>query len=360
MKIELKKIPVRDLVNGYINNDEEGVIGYDGKLNIRPKYQREFIYKDKQRDEVIRTIKKNFPLNVMYWVKNNDWTYEVLDWQQRTISICEYVVWNYAINYQYFHSLTNDEQKQILDYELMVYFCEWNDKEKLEWFKTINIAWEKLTDQELRNAIYTWPWLTDAKRHFSKTNCPAYDIAKDYLKGSPIRQVYLETVIKWISDDNIEEYMSKHQQNSNATELWMYFINVINWVKILFPNYRKEMKWVNWWELYNKYRDNKYNPDEFEKEVVKLMQDEDVTNTKGIYSYLFTRDEKYLSIRAFTLKQKREIYEKQNWICAKCGEHFEFEEMEADHIKPWSEGGKTTTENCQILCKMCNRKKSNI
>jgi len=81
----------------------------------------------------------------------------------------------------------------------MIYICEGNDKEKLDWFKTINIAGEKLTPQELRNAIYTGTWLTDAKRHFSKTACPAYNIASDYLNGSSIRQEYLETALDWIS-----------------------------------------------------------------------------------------------------------------------------------------------------------------
>ena len=163
MKIELKEITIREVANGYINNNEEGVVGFGGKLNIRPKYQREFVYKDKQRDSVIETLKKDFPLNVMYWVKNEDDTYEVLDGQQRTISICEYVAGSYSLNSMYFHNLTDVEQNQILYYKLMVYFCEGNDKEKLDWFKTINIAGEKLTDQELRNAIYTGTWLTDAK-----------------------------------------------------------------------------------------------------------------------------------------------------------------------------------------------------
>ncbi len=199
MKIELKEIAIRDVTNGYVNNNEEGVVGYDGKLNIRPKYQREFVYKDKQRDAVIETIKKDFPLNVMYWVKNEDDTYEVLDGQQRTISICEYVAGKFSLNFQYFHNLEKTEQDQILDYKLMVYFCEGNDKEKLDWFETINIAGEKLTDQELKNAIYTGTWLTEAKKYFSKSGCPAYSIASNYLKGSSIRQEYLETAISWIS-----------------------------------------------------------------------------------------------------------------------------------------------------------------
>ena len=185
MKIQLKEILVRDVARNFVNNEEEGVIGYDGKLNIRPKYQREFIYRDTQRDAVIDTVRKDFPLNVMYWAVNDDGTYEVLDGQQRTISICQYVAGDFSVDYQYFHNLTDDEREQILNYKLMVYWCEGNDREKLEWFKTINIAGEKLTDQELRNAIYTGTWLTDAKRYFSRSNGAAYNLAKDYVNGSP-------------------------------------------------------------------------------------------------------------------------------------------------------------------------------
>jgi Protein of unknown function DUF262/HNH endonuclease len=358
MKIELKEITIRDVSKGYINNDEEGVVGYSGKLNIRPKYQREFVYKDRQRDSVIETVKKNFPLNVMYWVKNDDDTYEVLDGQQRTISICEYVTGSFSLNALYIHNLTNVEKDQILDYKLMVYFCDGNDKEKLDWFKTINIAGEKLYDQELRNAIYTGTWLSDAKKKFSKSNCPAYNLGNDYMTGSAIRQDYLETAISWLSDDKIEEYMGINQHKPNANELWLYFRSVINWIKVVFPNYRKEMKGVGFGFLYNKFKDKEYDAKKIEDEIKKLMQDEDVTKKSSIYEFVLTRNEKYLNIRSFTDKQKRESYEKQNGICVKCGLRFDLNEMEADHITPWQEGGKTIAENCQMLCKLDNRTKS--
>jgi len=358
MNIELKEVPIRDIVLGYTNDSEEGVFGYNGKLNIRPKYQREFVYKDKQRDAVIETVKKDFPLNVLYWVKNEDDTYEVLDGQQRTISICEYVNGKFSLNFQYFHNLEQEEKDQILNYKLMVYFCEGTNREKLDWFKTINIAGEKLTDQELRNAIYTGTWLNDAKKYFSKTNCPAWNIGKNYVKGSPIRQDFLETVLDWISGGNITEYMAQHQHNEDANDLWQYFQNVINWIKIIFPDYRKEMKGVNWGKLYNGYKDNTYNSTELNSKVIKMMRDDDVTKKSGIYVYLVTNELKYLNIRSFTKNQKREKFEEQGGICAICGNTFELNEMEADHITPWIEGGKTDNHNCQMLCKSCNRKKS--
>ena len=246
MKIELHEIPVREVTENYVDNAEEGVIGYDGKLNIRPKYQREFIYDEKKRNAVIDTIQKDFPLNVIYWVKNDDGTFEVLDGQQRIISFCQYVIGDFSISNRAFHNLTHTEKEQILDYNLMIYFCEGNDKEKLDWFKIINIAGEKLTDQELRNAVYTGEWLTNAKSIFSKSNCAAYLLSKDYVSGSPIRQEVLQTALSWKSAGEIEKYMSIHQHDPNANELWAYFKNVIEWVLLTFTTYRKEMKGLNW------------------------------------------------------------------------------------------------------------------
>jgi hypothetical protein len=361
MKIELHKIKIRDVINGYKDSAEEGVVAYGGKLDVRPKYQREFVYKDKQRDAVLDTVKKGFPLNVIYWMVREDGDYEVLDGQQRTISLGQYICGDFSINDRYFHNLLKEEQEQILNYELMIYFCEGTDKERLGWFKTINIAGEKLTDQELRNAVYTGPWLSDAKLKFSKTNCAAYLLANDggqLVSGSPIRQEYLETALSWINDDKIEDYMAKHQHDANADGLWNYFQNVIAWVRVTFTNYRGEMDSVRWGELYNKFKEKKLNPSKLEVEIEKLMQDEDITKKNGIYSYVLTGQEKYLSIRAFTPKMKREAYEKQKGICKKCLKHFKMDEMEADHITPWHEGGKTISKNCQMLCKQDNRTKS--
>ena len=327
MKIELHEIPVRDVVAGYVDSAENGIVGYGGKLNIRPAFQREFIYKDKQRDEVIRTITKQFPLNVMYWVKDDNGNYELLDGQQRTISICQYVNGDFSLDHLAFHNLTDTEREQILDYKLMIYICEGTDKEKLDWFKIINIA-------------------------------------GDYLSGSAIRQNYLETAIKWIAARDgieIEDYMSKHQHDTNCNELWLYFQSVISWVKATFPTFRKKlMSGLEWGIYYNKYGANAHDPKAYEKRIVALLDDEDVSNQKGIYEYLLDGNEKHLSIRAFSPKMARTAYERQKGICPKCGKRFEIEEMQADHITPWSKGGKTISENCQMLCADCNRRKSNL
>lgn len=356
MKIELKEISVRNLTNGYQDNEENGVVGFGGKLDIRPPYQREFVYDEKERNAVINTLQKDFPLNVMYWAVRENGNFEVIDGQQRTISICRYVNGDFSINGLAFHNLPKDKQDQILNYTLMVYYCSGTDSEKLDWFETINIAGKVLTPQELRNAVYSGSWVSDAKRYFSKNSRPK--IGDEYLTGSANRQEYLETAIDWISKGSIKEYMSKNQHETNANELWLYFQAVISWIKATFPKYRKEMKGIKWGFLYNDYKDQKFDPKKLEEEITTLMLDEDVENKKGIYIYVLTRKERFLYIRAFSDKQKREAYERQKGICPVCTEEYQIEEMEGDHITPWHLGGKTTADNCQMLCKDDNRRKS--
>jgi hypothetical protein len=357
MKIELQEMTIRDLTAGYADNDEAGVVGFSGKLDIRPPYQREFIYKDRQRDAVIETVFKGFPLNVMYWAVREEGGYEVIDGQQRTISICQYVAGDFAYQGRYFYNLQADEKERLLSYELMVYLCSGTDSEKLDWFETINIAGAQLTKQELRNAVYSGSWVTDAKRYFSKSGCPAYGLGSKYVSGELNRQAYLETAISWINDGNIEGYMARHQHDQNANELWLYFRSVIGWVEATYPTYRSEMKGVPWGELYNQFKDKALDTKKLDAEVARLMLDEDVGRKKGIYPYLLDGKERHLNIRAFSSSMRREAYERQQGVCPDCGDRFELEAMEADHITPWHQGGKTTAANCQMLCLEDNRRK---
>ena len=358
MNIELKEVTVRELVDKYKDNGEGGVTGYGGKLDIRPPFQREFIYKDKERNAVIDSILKKFPLNVLYWADREDGTFEIIDGQQRTISVAQYVDSDFSFEGQYFHNLLPDKKSLILDYRLMVYVCRGTDSEKLEWFKTINIAGQKLTNQELRNAVYAGPWVSDVKRYFSRNGCAAYQIGNYYISGSAIRQEYLETAIKWISNDAVEDYMAQRQHDENAAPLWNYFQSVVKWVESTFTKKRREMKGVDWGSLYNVYKDAELDPVDIEEETARLVLDDDVGRNAGIYTYILTRDERDLNIRSFSDGMKQKVYEKQSGVCVKCGDVFEIEEMEADHITPWSEGGKTDEDNCQMLCKRCNREKA--
>lgn len=378
MKIAETKIKISDLVRNYKDNGDGGVFGYNDRLTIRPSFQREFIYGEKQRAAVIDSVMNGFPLNVMYWSKTGADTYEVLDGQQRTVSIAQYINKDFPIkingNDKFFQNLTNEEKQAILDYELTVYVCEGTEAEKLEWFKRINIAGEVLTPQELLNATYTGPWLADAKNYFSKRNCVAAKMGDGYLKGNPIRQELLEKALAWIADrDSLESgqmYMAIHQHDEDANDLWLYFQSVINWAKMLFPTKRKGITDAQAWGLlYNKYHAKQYNSNALDADIKKLVLDDDVTKKAGIIPFILSdrtwRDEKHLSLRAFTESQKLRAYESQGHKCPLCvangiNTEYAFEDMEGDHIIPWSKGGHTTDDNLQMLCKKCNSAKSDM
>ena len=377
MKITERKITVRELVENYSDDGDGGVYGYENKLTIRPSFQREFCYSDKKRDMVIDTVRKGFPLNVMYWNRTGDDTYEVLDGQQRTISLGQYLNGDFSIkingNDKFFHNLTSSEKKQIEDYELTIYICEGSEEEKLAWFKVINISNEVLTNQELLNATYAGTWLTDAKNYFSKRNCVAGKFADGFIKGNPIRQDYLEKALNWIADrdglESVGKYMAIHQHDMDANDLWLYFQEVISWAKRMFPNMNKKLtESQEWGLLYNKYKNKQYNTNKMRTLIDKLLMDEDVTKQTGIIQYVLsdrtTKDEKYLSIRAFPEQMKRRVYEKQNHKCPYCLKRgidtdYAFEDMQGDHIIAWSKGGRTIETNLQMLCSDCNNGKSN-
>lgn len=369
MVVRPKEITIGDIVRGYSDKGEDGVQGYGGKLDIRPPYQREFVYNDKQREAVIASVNKGFPLNSMYWAVNADGRYEIIDGQQRTISLCQYVAGKFLINGRAFYNLTQEEQDKMLAYRLTVYVCEGSERDKLDWFETINLAGVPLTKQELRNAAYHGPWLEDAKRYFSRSSCPAYALGERYMTGVPIRQDYLETVLRWYARkrdfDSIEAFMAVNQHRESAVRLWQYYQSVISWAATMFnqdENNRRELRQVDWGLLYDLYADGDATPERLKVTVDTLMADDEVVNKRGIYRFALSGDEKYLNLRTFTPSQKRTMFERQGGICPLCESEgtvkaYELGQMEADHITPWCEGGKTDLTNGRMLCKDHNRRK---
>ncbi len=370
MTIKQISVTVGEITQGYVNNEEQGVRGYNGQLDIRPPYQREFIYNDKEQRAVINTVLHGYPLNVMYWVKRGEdaeCPYEVMDGQQRTLALCEYVAGKFSFDFKNFFNQPDDIQKRILDYELTVYVCEGEHSEKLEWFKTINIAGKPLNEQEILNAIYAGPFVSDAKRHFSKTNCGASKLGKDLVNGVPIRQDFLKKALEWMAEHEKREgkaqslvgYMAQHQHDPNANNLWTYFQNVLNWAITNFEmkKFKKIMKGLDWALYYDKYHEKTLDTVEMAKQISALMRDSEIQRQSGIIPYVLTGDERHLDLRAFPEDIKLAVWEKQGHICPLCGKEFDIEFMEGDHIKPWREGGRTVIENCQMLCRDCNRKK---
>lgn len=358
MEVKLKPITVRMLTNRYEDRGEDGVFGFNGKLDVRPPYQREFVYGSEKRNAVIDSVLKGYPLNVMYWAVLGRGRFEIIDGQQRTISICKYVANDFSYKGLAFHNQPADKQKKILNYRLFIYRCTGTDSEKLKWFEIVNMNGVRLYPQEIRNAVYSGPWVHDARAYFSKTGCNAQKIASNYIRGSPLHQDYLEAAIKWVSNDRIKDYMSKNQHKKDAKPMWNHFKKVVRWVKTTFPDTKPEMKNVDWGFLYRQYSKKQLNPDKLEKEIIKLLDNDDVTNKHGVYQYVLTRDEKHLHIRGFKNSTKLKVYRRQKKKCVMCGKKTEFADMQADHKKPWSKGGKTVEANCQMLCASCHNKKT--
>ena len=338
MTIKQLEVTVGEITMGYVNNDEQGVRGYYGKLDIRPPYQREFIYNEKEQQAVVRTVLNGYPLSSMYWVKRSDdaeCPYEVMDGQQRTLSICEYVAGKFSYDFKNFFNQPEDIQRRILNYPLTVYVCEGTESE--------------------------------AKRHFSKSNCGAYRLGKDLVNGTPIRQDFLKKALEWMADHetrqghrmSVVSYMSAHQHDPNANNLWSYFQNVLNWAITNFDmkRFKKIMKGLDWAWLYDKYGSETLDTVALGKRISELMRDSEIQKQSGIIPYVLTGDEHYLDLRAFPEDIKLAVWEQQNHLCKSCGREFDFEFMEGDHITPWRDGGRTTVENCQMLCRECNRRK---
>ena len=370
MTIKQIEVTVRDITRGYVNNEEQGVRGYDGRLDIRPPYQREFIYSEKEQQAVITTVLNGYPLNVMYWVHRSedaDCPYEVMDGQQRTLSLCEYVDGKFAYEFKNFFNQPKDIQERILNYPLTIYVCEGEASEKLEWFKIINIAGKPLNEQEISNAVYAGPFVTDAKRHFSKTNCGAYRLGRDLVNGTPIRQDFLKKALEWMADHETRQgkrqtpvgYMAQHQHDPNANNLWTYFQTVLNWAITNFDmkRFKKIMKGLDWAMLYDKYGTETLDTAALGQRISILMRDSEIQRQAGIIPYVLTGDEHYLDLRTFPEDIKLAVWEAQNHVCPICGKEFDMEFMEGDHITPWRDGGRTVIDNCQMLCRECNRRK---
>lgn len=378
---------VGDVCKGFVfdRNEGKGLFGLDGQLIIQPEYQRNYIYGDGKRDvAVVESLLKGYPLGLIYFVKNADGIYEVLDGQQRITSFARYVnkSWPFAVNDEngkprYFDSLDADQQKLIMDAPLTIYVCEGEPSEIQAWFETINIAGVPLVKQELRNAAYHGPFVTKAREVFSDMGNANMNRWQTYVSGDPKRQAILETALEWVSDGNIDDYMAQHRYDADIDELKNHFDTVIDWVDSVFEYTGSEMCGREWGRLYREYHKNAYSKDKVAERVNALLDDSQVGDKKGIFEYVLggEKDSRLLNVRVFDKKTIKAVYRKQTAdaeaqgvsncpLCAighdaNAKRIYKESEMDADHVTAWSKGGATDEANCQMLCKTHNRAKGN-
>ncbi len=378
---------VGDICKGFIfdKNENKGLFGLNGKLIIQPEFQRNYIYGDGKRDvAVIESLLKGYPLGLIYFVLNSDGKYEVLDGQQRITSFGRFVneTWKFSVERngkpKYFTSLAPDEQTIIVDTKLTIYVCEGEPSEIEEWFRTINIQGMPLVDQELRNASYHGPFVNKARAVFSNTGNSNMNRWRTYISGDPKRQAVLERALDWVSNGKIDEYMAAHRYDDNIIELQNYFDTVIDWIDSVFDYTGKEMCGLEWGRLYREYHRNSYDKDYVSKRVSELLQDTQITDSKGIFEYILGGEQvkSLLNIRVFDDRTKKVVYENQTAEahanntsnCPYCAVSpndslkrriYKISEMDADHATAWSNGGSTDISNCQMLCKTHNRAKGN-
>lgn len=391
---------VGDVSKGFVFdvNEGKGLFGLSGRLTIQPEYQRHYIYGDGKRDvAVVESLLKGYPLGLLYFVKTENGRLEVLDGQQRITSFARFVSESNPFSVEledgkpyHFSSLPKDKREKIAGAKLTVYVCEGTEGEIKEWFKTINITGVKLTPQEVRNAVYSGPFVSAAKAVFSNANLSVQQKWAAYVKGDPRRQEVLERALDWVSavrvtdaearaarKEKIDLYMSRNRWAHDIPELQRYFESVIGWADKVFDFTHPEMRGVEWGRLYETYHARPYDPEATSTRAKALLEDGAVKAKDGVFEYVLGGENKpqLLDVRLFEdataqrvwKRQTKEADEKGVSNCPLCAvghganrtRRYAFKEMEADHVTAWSRGGATDESNCQMLCKTHNAAKGN-
>lgn len=377
---------VRDICQGFVYNDYEGkgLYGLNGKLTIQPRYQRHYIYNVNNRDvAVIDSLLKEYPLGLIYFNKTKDGQLEVLDGQQRITSFGRFVTNKLSIVYKGrqtdFNGLPEEKKELLLNSKLVVFVCEGEEEEILEWFQTINIVGIKLNEQEKRNAVFCGEFVDAAKSVFSNSRNANIQKWSHYIRGDVKRQEYLERALEWISyakGVTVDQYMSTHRHDASIDEMESYFNSVIEWVATTFQM-DDYMCGLEWSRLYRTYHTMHYDLTRLNERVRELLSDESIRKRSNIYEYVLGGEEhpELLEIRIFEESTKKLVYRRQTDeakekgisncpLCATAGNSnrtriYKISEMDADHVTAWSKGGATTIDNCQMLCKTHNRSKGN-
>lgn len=410
------KFTIRELIDGFNEDIETNeVTSMNGRLNIRPKYQREFVYKMEQQESVIETVLEDFSIKEITLHCHRDmndptnedlFKYDLMDGQQRLISICNF----YKNKVEYhdplddftrkFVNLPPSDKEAFMNFEIHAEIYDGSLGDILRYFKRLNIAGEVMNNQELRNAIASigrFDWIQRVKEYFSRVGRGANDPSRGYTQyfnatmDDIKHQKVLEMAIRWHANKMAEEYELSSDKvkrlddyvvhctdfYDGGSELIEYFEGVLNWVDTMFvgednQNYRDIMKTIDWGTLYNTYHDScEVEPTVAQALVNKMFNDPNLDlhtakAKRGVYAYVLTctkdgtmGDLQTLHMRLFDRAMVINKWAKNDYRCKVCGKLISQENLEGHHIKAWYEGGTSDEDNCLAVCKACHTELTN-
>ena len=396
-----------EIAKGYKDNSEEvagGVTAMDGKLNIRPKYQRAFIRETDKvwRCNLVDSVLNKRPIGSFYFADKGEGYYDVLDGQQRLMTLCSVINAgcngtitindNGVIKDVAFPKLRKDWQEIIKNYEIDVYICVGNEEGLLNWFTTINQPHSELTKQEIRNAVYCGTFVEDAKRLFSKTKANSAPTSEFQDHDSPYyfdkfshslkleRQDFLERVIDWVSrpmseynprkknetgdekEERINNYMSIHRNDANADSVAIGYKKIVDWAYRTFDEdiiKQKGVRGCDWGELYALFGHKTFDLEKINREMDELLDNNSIARTQNVAKYVLagkqTNDEdeniryKLLNVKGLTERERNKLYKMQGGIDPIDGRHYDIKDMQAHHIVPIYAGGETKLGNMVLL-----------
>lgn len=399
MQTKNESFSIAELCEGYVNNamgEEGGVTSMNGKLNIRPRYQRLYIRENDNvwRENLINSIICGFPINRLYFgafAEGSELRYEVLDGQQRLMTICEFLKGNFPVMVNnepiYGNNLPEDIARIIRKYEVDVTICTGDEDARIKWFKRINQPNSILTEQELRNATYRGEWLDYLKKFFCATSANSRKQVTDkedkyyagrYSRNRAVERCdILETALDWISyyelpdmrdgdkGERIERYMHIHQNDEPNDNVINHYKKVIDWINDTFLNFSEKvdinkiqsLAGVEWGRLYTLYG-NVARTDEETRYISDRVREMLVVQTSfgkpaGLYEWVVRGeregDRGMITPRDFSEENKKKQYALQGGICPISGEKLALCDMEAHHIIPWRNCGTNDIENLALL-----------
>lgn len=350
-----------------------------GQIKSDINLQREIVYSTEEQSLVIDSIINDIPLPAFYLWKADNNTLEVLDGKQRTEAINKFMNNDLDLNGLTYSRMSEEQQKKIEETDLAVIECSGTEEKRREIFYRINTLGKSLSEYEVINGLYNGTYLDGLTTYCKQST------VKAIFDGANSRGKFQLAILKYIIDIKgiviedkkslVQDYVYKNRNNDFEKDQKLVDAR-LKFIRAIFNKPSKHLK------LYMKIAKDYYDKiaiwKDYKEDINKIISDfEKSSEYKQLNTA--TRDavleDKILAvvnkieldpIRNYTLDQKKELIAKHGLMspegkceCKQCNKMFYPEELEMDHIIPWSKGGRTEISNAQLLCRTCNARKSN-